>query len=310
MKKKVIYTCVTGNYDAIEDHDYVHPDWDYVCFTDTPPSHALKTWQVRPLEFSNLDNTRNQRWHKLHPHLLFPEYTTSLWVDGSISILTHEVFEDIERALAQSAKTALSKHPLRNCTYEELEACITFNKDTPRIMKKQIKFYRKNNFPHNYGMFETGVLLRNHHDEQVKKFTERWWYFIQNYSFRDQLSLMYASWETKLPLFPLSEESYNQPTQNKIRIRLHNKKRKKPLSVKIRDGIYETKNKIRFFLHDPKKCFKKTRNKTIKRKGTAQYYFIEFLFLTYIFSRRTLHKFHFLFFKPKKFLQKYKSKIK
>jgi hypothetical protein len=31
---KVIYTCISGNYDTLHDNIYVNPDWDYVCFTD------------------------------------------------------------------------------------------------------------------------------------------------------------------------------------------------------------------------------------------------------------------------------------
>ena len=32
MNRKVIFTCLTGGYDRLEQPVAVAPDWDYVCF--------------------------------------------------------------------------------------------------------------------------------------------------------------------------------------------------------------------------------------------------------------------------------------
>lgn len=34
-KRKVVYTCLTGNYDNLPLHSYLDGEWDYVCFTDS-----------------------------------------------------------------------------------------------------------------------------------------------------------------------------------------------------------------------------------------------------------------------------------
>ena len=92
--KKVIYICITGNYDQIINHDFVNHEYDYVCFTDNiPKDRENYIWQFKPLQFNKLDNVRNNRWHKLHPHLLFSEYEESLYLDGNINIKNKNFFK-------------------------------------------------------------------------------------------------------------------------------------------------------------------------------------------------------------------------
>lgn len=100
QNKKVVYTCLTGSYDSLPLHSYLDFDWDYICFTDSPD--LLKTkyfgaWQIRPLAFNKLDNTKNARWHKTHPHILFDEYAESIWIDANIAIKNDWIFDLIEK---------------------------------------------------------------------------------------------------------------------------------------------------------------------------------------------------------------------
>ena len=85
-KAGVIYTCITGGYDKLRSHTHTNPNWDYVCFTDDL-SMENPSWEIRSLFFDKLDNVRKQRWHKLHPHMLFPEYEKSIWIDANINVL-------------------------------------------------------------------------------------------------------------------------------------------------------------------------------------------------------------------------------
>ena len=84
VKKSVVYTCVTNGYDDIAEiavPSFVNCKWDYVCFTDNPEhikAGRLGVWKMRPLSYTQLDDTRNNRWHKFHPDLLFPDYAESI----------------------------------------------------------------------------------------------------------------------------------------------------------------------------------------------------------------------------------------
>jgi len=209
-KRGVVYTCITGGYDYLNNHTFINQEWDYVCFTDNLSirSNDNSSWKIKPLFFNKLDNPRNQRWHKTHPHILFPDYKRSIWVDGNIDILKKDFFDDVEREIKDGHLFSIAIHNLRNCIYEELEACINLGKDDEAIMKKQIDLIKKEGFPPNQGLFETGLIYREHKNKKIKKIMEDWWWWIKNYSKRDQLSLTFVLWKNKFKAYPLSQESY------------------------------------------------------------------------------------------------------
>ncbi len=211
-KKAVVYTCITGNYDQLNNHSYIHPDWDYVCFTDdvSVKNNHNSNWEIKSLVFNEMDNVRKNRWHKLHPHILFPEYERSIYVDSNINFLSDEIFADIDNAIEESRRISLGLHFSRMCIYDELSTCLKFEKDDPEIMKEQINLIRKDGFPENYGLFENNIIYREHHDENVIKMMNDWWWWIKNYSRRDQLSFTYVLWKNNFRISPLSSTPYRQ----------------------------------------------------------------------------------------------------
>lgn len=211
-KSAVVYTCITGNYDQLNNHSYIHPDWDYVCFTDNPSikSSHNSSWEIKPLAFDKMDNARNNRWHKLHPHILFPEHERSIYVDANINFLSNELFDDIHIATREFRKISLGPHFSRKCVYDELHACLKFEKDDPEIMKKQIDLIRKDGFPENYGLYENNIIYREHHDKDVIKIMNEWWWWVENYSRRDQLSFAYVLWKNNFQITPLSDIPYRK----------------------------------------------------------------------------------------------------
>jgi glycosyltransferase involved in cell wall biosynthesis/ubiquinone/menaquinone biosynthesis C-methylase UbiE len=208
----VVYTCITGGYDDLINHGFVNPNWDYVCFTDSKELLNNKNllWQIKPLEFKELDDVRNQRWYKLHPHLLFSQYKKSLWVDANINIIDGSVFGDIEIIESKNGKISIPIHPERNCIYDELKTCLDFGKDNSNLMKDQVSIMEKDRFPRKYGLFETGIIYREHNNKNIIKIMEDWWWWVKNYSRRDQLSLTYVLWKNNFKIDPLSEVSYRK----------------------------------------------------------------------------------------------------
>jgi hypothetical protein len=209
-KKGVIYTCITGGYDELLNHTFISPEWDYVCFSDNMGIQNEKNaqWEIRPLRFEKLDDVRNQRWHKLHPHLLFPEHGVSLWVDGNVDIVDGDIFNDIDRALSANLLIASSLHPERNCIYDEFDACRQRGKDDPDVMGRQEYLIKKDGFPKANGLFETNIIFRRHSSSTVITIMEEWWYWVERYSRRDQLSFTYVLWKNDYTLEPLSSVSY------------------------------------------------------------------------------------------------------
>ena len=196
--KGVVYTCITNDYDdirQIKTHTYIDKDWDYVCFTDNQQDIAagqVGIWQIRPLQFTQLDNTRNNRYHKLSPHLLFPEYQESIYLDSNINVLTPFLFEFIQ---ASNRTFVLPKHFKATCIYQEYQEVLAANLDDPQLIEQERQVLEKAGMPTQYGFCENNVLYRKHHDPQVKSLMQEWWNMVTKYSKRDQLSLTYLLWK-------------------------------------------------------------------------------------------------------------------
>lgn len=196
--KKVVYTCITNDYDNLEDlkaYYYTDSNWDYVCFTDNKEYIEKKQvgiWEIRPLMFSELDNTRNNRWHKTHPHILFPQYEESVYIDANINILTSKFFDLVN---ITDKDIMLPSHSSKIDLYKELMWARDMEFDNPESLDIQYEIMNSSGFPENYGLFENNIIYRKHNNPEIVEMMEEWWNFIENYSRRDQTSLTYIFWK-------------------------------------------------------------------------------------------------------------------
>ena len=195
-RDKVIYTCITGKYDNIPWHSYINFDYDYVCFTDETEFLKCKNigiWKIRPLVYTKLSNVKNSRWHKMHPHILFPDYNKSIWVDGNINIKTNYLFQIVEKS--DGRKLKIPVHFVRNCIFEEIELVLKLKIEKKDITNKIAEILKNEKFPRHYGLNETNIIYREHKDKLVIEIMESWWEMLELYSHRDQLSLSYILWK-------------------------------------------------------------------------------------------------------------------
>ena len=203
----VIYTCVTNDYDDIREiacPGYINPDWDYICFTDDAEDIAaghIGVWEIKPLAFNLLDNTRNNRWHKMHPHILFPKYKESIYIDANIDILSSYLFNAI-KSLDRSL--IIPKHPARTCIYKEYECILSEFLDDPRKILHERKLISKSGMPTDYGLTENGILYRRHNEPSVISIMGEWWDMVEKYSRRDQLSLAWVLWKNGIHISDIS----------------------------------------------------------------------------------------------------------
>ena len=65
------------------------------------------------------------------------------------------------------------------------------------IIEKQMDAYFEEGFPENQGLFECGVIVREHYQQEVMETMETWWAELKKHPYRDQMSLPYAIWKTK-----------------------------------------------------------------------------------------------------------------
>lgn len=202
----VVYTALFGDYDDLIDPPERFESCDFVCFTD---QRHLKsdTWEIRLVEDCDLPSAMMNRRYKILPHLYFPEYEQSLYVDTNITILKNP--KELSDKYLSRFDFVVPKHFARDCVYDEAKECIVLMKDKTENIKKQMQRYKESGFPSCFGLSENNILLRRHSNESVIVLMEIWWQELQKESKRDQLSLPYAMWMSDVE-YNFMEESARQ----------------------------------------------------------------------------------------------------
>ena len=197
-KPFAIYSAVVGNYDEIKQPCVVDERFDYILFTNEVQETNIGVWQIRPVLYTNKDNTRICRYVKTHPEELLPGYKASVWMDSNIQIARQDVYDRIVELYERDVLVASMCHPWRNCIYQEAFCVLAECLEEEKIVLDWGRFLRKQNYPRNNGLFETNVLYRRH-TEITCKMDELWWQCIDSFSKRDQLSFNYVLWEKHIP---------------------------------------------------------------------------------------------------------------
>ena len=188
--RMVIYTAVFGDYDDLfvpTPEQVSH--CDFVAFTDQPSIPA--PWRRGRVDYVNADNARRNRFHKLLPHRLFPEYEWSLYLDANIELRSDPI-AFLDRYCDLGPAFFLFSHPARSTIAEELGACLTKRKDDALLMMRQVSRYLESGFQHAFPLTENNVLLRRHNDPGLAALNEAWWEEVKSNSGRDQLSLPFV----------------------------------------------------------------------------------------------------------------------
>lgn len=195
--KKVIYTSLTKGYDNLLPPEVVHPDYDYICFSNDLKESDVEVWKIKKIPFPSSSKTRLTRYPKLNPHLVLSEYEHSIWVDANARI-TEELYCRADELIRADAICAMIKHPVRNCVYQEGLYLIAFSIGEADLVYAHTKYIKKQAFPPNAGLFTCSIIFRKHHDKTVIKFSEAWWLQYTTFSSRDQMGVSYALSYAKL----------------------------------------------------------------------------------------------------------------
>ena len=195
-EKIVVYTALFGNYDSVREPQMKPENIDYVLLTDQSfPENTL--WQrcrqesLLPEELRS-DPVLCNRWCKMHPHLLFPEYTYSIYIDSNIW-----VFSDLTPVAAGLDRypVAMFRHKKRDCVYEEVQACIDQKKADPASLRRHEKTIREHGIPPKWGLLEASIIARKHMDPACISLMDAWWEAFRTNSRRDQISLIDVLWQ-------------------------------------------------------------------------------------------------------------------
>ncbi|MGQ7328449.1 glycosyltransferase domain-containing protein [Streptococcus suis] len=192
-----VYTCIIGIREMIKNPVFISPNCDYYIITnkEVPLNSIWKKIDVNDLDIPCKEPNEINRYVKLHPHLLFPDYEYSLYIDGNIQIVS-DVIPMINQ-MSPDALIGLHLHDRRRCVFEEAS---TFSylprlKKFETLAKIQMDCYKKEGLPKNYGLFENPILIRKHNVSECIEIMNLWWEQMMLYTMRDQLSLPYVFWK-------------------------------------------------------------------------------------------------------------------
>jgi len=210
LKTKVVYTCLTGGYDGLLQHGYVASGWDYVCFSNDIREGSVGHWKIRRIDYESDDKQLLSRFPKLQPHEVLPEYDVSLYVDANVALNDDTVFKCIDELIENGTLLAGVKHQSRNCLYKEsLFLILGGRAKNVSLTLQQMRNYKQEGFPRNFGMYEANIIFRQHNHPQIIQQCNDWWHERLNFSHRDQLSYSYTLWKNHLPWKYLLPEQYS-----------------------------------------------------------------------------------------------------
>lgn len=229
----VVYTCLTGGYDELLPPRNVEDGIDYVCFTDRRPTKS-SAWRLEPLPWKSGGHAAINRYAKMHPHVVLPEYDFSIYVDANIEILGG-LRELVDNAMSV-ADIALYQHPYRDCSFAEAQECAAIGHDWLWRIKAQMESYRRQGYPEAAGLFEATVLIRAHHKASICALMADWWTEYVRGVRRDQISLPFLLWKHGVQVCNLGVSDFRVTHHNFARCE---HKRSRPLSVAVRRQIYK-----------------------------------------------------------------------
>lgn len=182
---KVLYTCITNNYDRLREVDA--PGWTKLCFTDNPELKS-ETWEVVQIQEPH---PLIHREIKICPHRFF-SFDAALWIDGRTQVTC-----DLNNFVDGKTGIWVMEHPVRDCIYQEAIACIDQQKDDPIVIRQQMDRYIAEGYPEHNGLCATGIIYRTN-NLITRKCMEEWYQEVLYHSVRDQLSFNYIAWKYKV----------------------------------------------------------------------------------------------------------------
>lgn len=191
-----VYTAEFGGYDEILEPVMRPDNIDYFIITDgvlQPGScwKPLNPSKCIPKQYRE-DPLLSNRWCKMHPHVLFPEYRYSVYIDANFLIVSD--FTELVNRMGDFP-AAMFRHKNRNCVYDEIKACRIKNKAPHEALRMHGALLKKHGVPKKYGLLEATVIVRRHRETRCIELMELWWQAFLKGCGRDQIALIDALWE-------------------------------------------------------------------------------------------------------------------
>lgn len=222
--KIAVYTCISSNYDNIQEPLLTFDNVDYIAFVDNPlKTHAKDShWIYKPIpnSLTKYSNILKNRYIKFHPKEFLNQYDYSIYVDGNIRIVS-DIRPFIQYCNAFSG-LAMHIHGKRDCCYDEAQVCLLYHRGNPEKIKQQMQMYHEEKLPQHFGLNEANVIVSDLKNNQSETLLDKWWQeFVRSESLRDQLAWPFVLWKNGLSIEDVGCLGANVYLNSKIEIKKH-----------------------------------------------------------------------------------------
>lgn len=193
--KGVVYTCTGASLYGLQQPEYIHPEWDYICFTNDKGKIGIKdgVWEYRGIPTGNgVDAELLYHMCVVKPHLLLPEYDFSIWVNPN-----YKIVGDMELFLASYGRnTSCLAFPsyITDNVYDIMYTGLRGDDENISVRKKCLQ-YQKEGYPQHYGMISDKIIIRNHRCEKMCQVMETWWDEALECGRMWEYGFVYAAWK-------------------------------------------------------------------------------------------------------------------
>ncbi|RKM54340.1 DUF616 domain-containing protein [Butyrivibrio sp. X503] len=193
--KGVVYTVITGDYDEINEPETGDSGLSYVLLTDRERPDYKGKWEIRVIDNpDNLSSVRLSRYPKMFPHIFFPEYDYSVYIDGSL-IIKKDIRTFIDTYRRDCGMICFA-HFCSESIMDEAVLIVERGKADKAALDTQLEVYKKKGYTAKGYIAELTCIVRDHHDEALKKVMQDWWDEYMSYEHtRDQISFDYVTWK-------------------------------------------------------------------------------------------------------------------
>lgn len=203
-----VYTGIFGDYDEICLPQACPQNIDYYFISDRQPVnigpfHWIDGKKVIPDSVGT--PVKRNRYIKMHPHKLFPDYRYSVYIDGNITV-TADITGFVHR---NKSGISVFMLPWRECVYYEALAVVNARRVVASDVCRQVKRYMDEGMPMHYGLPEMPVIAMEHQNPRCIKIMEDWWDEFDSGAQRDQLSFMYVMWKNGMKLTDITSLGEN-----------------------------------------------------------------------------------------------------
>ena len=221
-----VYTCVFGGYDDVEEPFIRGKYCDYYIVSDKKINPKSRWQQIEPKEypegFDEWHPAIKNRYFKMHPDILFPEYKYSLYMDGNV-IPVVDLYPFLIKMKRKHSLFGLFNQPIWNCLYDMTEILIVEDLVNRDGAESQLNRYLLEGFPKQWGLFECNFILREHHQEKCKAVMDTWWKEYLNGEKRDQMCFTYALWKNGFMFEEVCNFGKNWRKNARLKEKAHNR---------------------------------------------------------------------------------------